>query len=204
MEQLADVIKIFIEKHLMPSIISIAGTIATYLFFPQDNWIVVKLGTTMFILLFFCSYFLLVQLLIIAVRSFNRFMVHRIYEMRENKEEEQKAIQQINKFFDRLSPQDKNILLTFVKNGNKIMLTYQHYYGGFDSFLENYNLVNVSDYIGNIHTLDKEHYWILPELEEMLISQTEPVIGLKQYRIKNEFFKDLVWVYKSNGKLGNF
>ena len=113
MEQLADVIKIFIEKHLMPSIISIAGTIATYLFFPQDNWIVVKLGTTMFILLFFCSYFLLVQLLIIAVRSFNRFMVHRIYEMRENKEEEQKAIQQINEFFDRLSPQDKNILLTF-------------------------------------------------------------------------------------------
>ena len=62
----------------------------------------------------------------------------------------------------------------------------------------------MSDYIGNIHTLDKEHYWILPELEEMLISQTEPVIGLKQYRIKNEFFKDLVWVYKSNGKLGNF
>ena len=53
MEQLSDVIKLFIEKHLMPSIISIAGTIATYLFFPQDNWIVVKLGTTMFILLFF-------------------------------------------------------------------------------------------------------------------------------------------------------
>lgn len=204
MEQLADVIKIFIEKHLIPSIISVAGAIATYLLFPQDNWIILKLGTTMFILLFFCSYFLLVQLLIIAVRSLKRFIVQKCYELREDKEEEQKAIQEINEFFDRLSPQDKDILLTFVKNGNKILLTYEHYYSGFYNFLQNYNIVNVSDYIGDIHTLDKEHYWILTDLEQMLISQTQPVIGLKQYRIKSEFFKELMWVYKSNGKLGNF
>ena len=44
-EALGNSIKAFIEKDLVPSIISLAAGIITVLILPEDNWMVEKVGT---------------------------------------------------------------------------------------------------------------------------------------------------------------
>lgn len=204
MEKFVEVIKIFMEKHLIPSVISIAGAIVTYLFFPQDNWIILKLGTTLFIILFFSSYFLLIQLLVYTIDFFKDLIEDINYKIIEKTEEKNSIIQEINDFYDSLSSQDKEILSTFVKNSNKTLISFDQYFYSSSKLLRRKSLINVTDYTEDIKIFDQERYWILPDLEQMIKSHTNPEMGLKQYRIKDDYFQVFKWVYKSNGKLGNF
>lgn len=200
MEKFVEVIKVFLEKHLISSVISITGAIVTYLFFPQDNWIILKLGTPLFILLLFSCYFLLVKLLV-CVKS---LIEDTYYKIKDKEEKKYYAIQKINNFYDNLSSQDKKILLTFVKNRNKTLVSFDQLIHYDSKLLKRKDLIDVTDYTEDIKTLDQKCYWISPLLEKQIQSQTYPEIGLKQYRIKDDFFQELEWVYKSKGKLGNF
>ena len=51
MDKIAEVLKIFIEKHMMPSSISIAGAIAALLLIPEENTSLLRIGNTLFIVL---------------------------------------------------------------------------------------------------------------------------------------------------------
>ena len=110
MDKFADVIKIFIEKHLIPSVISIAGAIITLLMLPEDNWVVVKIGKMSVGILAFCICFLIIQFVAIiingikkAISNVNEFN----YRMKQNEIENREAINQINDFVDQLTPEDK-------------------------------------------------------------------------------------------------
>ncbi len=204
MEKFVEVIKIIMEKHLISSVISIAGAIVTYLLFPQDNWIILKLGTPLFILLLFSCYFLLVKLLVYTVHCVKSLIEDTYYKIKDKEEDKYNTIQKINDFYDSLPPQDKKILLTFVKNRNKTLVSFDQLIHCDSKLLKRKDLIDVTDYTEEIKTLDQKCYWISPVLEKQIQSQTYPEIGLKQYRIKDDFFQELEWVYKSKGKLGNF
>lgn len=206
MERLADILKVFIEKHLISSLISITGAIATYLLVPHENWILAKLGTGLFICLAFCICFLIIEIvkkLVYAVLKVSTNLQENSYRNKQIEIKNKKAIQEINEFVDRLSPQDKDILITFIVNGNQILIAFDCI-SNFDCLLQNTNIVNSSVYVGDILNADRSRYWITSDLEQLLKSGMHPAAGLKQYKIKDALFHDFQLVYKTTGKLGSF
>ena len=208
MDKFADVIKIFIEKHLIPSVISIAGAIITLLMLPEDNWVVVKIGKMSVGILAFCICFLIIQFVAIiingikkAISNVNEFN----YRMKQNEIENREAINQINDFVDQLTPEDKEILITFIKNGNKTLIAYDRMgFGSLNSLLDNTNIMNITIYNGDISDIDTARYWITSDLKQTLSQGMKLVGGFKQYKIKDSYFHDFELVYKTTGKLGNF
>lgn len=208
MDKFADVIKIFIEKHLIPSVISIAGAIITLLMLPEDNWVVVKIGKMSVGILAFCICFLIIQFVAIIINGIKKALsnINEFnYRMKQDEMENRETINQINEFVDQLTPEDKNILISFMKNGNKILIAFERMgFGGFNSLLDNTNIMNIAIYNGDISDIDTTRYWITSDLAQTLSQGMRPVGGLKQYKIKEEAFHDLELVYKTTGKLGNF
>lgn len=206
MKKFADVLKIFIEKHLIPSVISIAGAIIILLVLPTDNWVVIKIGNLSAGILAFCICFLTIQFIIKIVNAIKKALSNLNefnYRMKQNELEKQEIINQINEFVDRLTPEDKNLLISFIKNGNKILIAFERMEFG-NSLLDNTHIMNIAIYNGDISNLDTAHYWITSDIEQVLSQGIKPEAGLKQYRIKDAFFQDLKFAYKATDKLGNF
>lgn len=206
MEKIAELLKIFLEKHLIPALISVAGAMIIILFLPADNWMITKLGNTLFVILAFCCIFLVVQILIRVgnqIKLLNERNSENRYYEKQRIQSNQEAIQTINDFVDELSPNDKKLLLTFVMNDNKILVANEAYHS-FDSLLENTNVMNRSRFAGDIKHIDENIYWMEHSLKEIYSQGMLPVQGLWQYKIKDSLFHDLKLVYKQHGKLGNF
>jgi len=206
MEKIAELLKIFLEKHLIPALISVAGAMIIILFLPADNWMITKLGNTLFVILAFCCIFLVVQILIRVgnqIKLLNERNSENRYYEKQRIQSNQEAIQTINDFVDELSPNDKKLLLTFVMNDNKILVANEAYHS-FDSLLENTNVMNRSRFAGDIKHIDENIYWMEHSLKEIYSQGMLPVQGLWQYKIKDSLFHDLKLVYKQQGKLGNF
>lgn len=206
MEKFAEVLKIFIEKQLLPSVISLAGAITTILFIPDDSWMLLKLGNILFGILVFCVYFLCIQIWLSIVHAIKRAWENASennYRTNQRKKENQEAIMRIHEFVDGLTSEDKKLLVTFVKNGNKILIALDR--ASYDySLLNDTNIMNVSEYSGRIHNIDSQHYWMAAEVEDIFNRGGRPVSGLRQYKLKSEVFHDFELVYKTEGKLGNF
>lgn len=207
MGNLTEVLKVFIDKHLIPTIISVILAIGTLLIMPINHWIILKIGKNFFIVLAFCVYFLIVQFLVKIKSGINKVVLNiknKNYTNKHYEEENRKVINSINEYVDSLIPQDKEILITFIKNNNKILIASERM-GVFNhnDLLSNSEIINVSTYLGGISNIDKTNYWVSPDLEEIINMGMKP-LGLKQYKIKDNLFSILQYVYKSTGKLGNF
>ena len=208
MQNFSDLLKIFIEKHLIPTMVSVVSVILTLLLLPEENWIINKIGKSLFITLIFCVYFLVIQLIVKIIKAIEE-LISKIsennYYNKQKEKENNEAIQKINEFIDQLSPEDKKILISFVKNGNKILIDYERIrLNSYNSLLGNSNIINVSTYVGDVSKIDRSVYWTTPELEQNVNSGMIPLAGLKQYKIKDLVFNDLEFIYKTTGKLGNF
>ena len=97
-EALGNSIKAFIEKDLVPSIISLAAGIITVLILPEDNWMVEKVGTVWIGVLAFALCFLLVKLLVVIAKFVKKRAIKRAnkqYDLKRDKEEEKEAIEKL-------------------------------------------------------------------------------------------------------------
>lgn len=208
MDKIADVIRIFIEKHLIPSVISITVAIIALLLMPEDNWIIVKIGKMLVFILAFCITFLIIQILILLINAIKNIIRKRneLYHRKKlNKAEKKEAIDQINEFVDQLTPDDKKILITFIRNGNKTLIALDRVRSdSFNVLLYNTKIMNIASYYNDIPVIDTTRYWMTSDLEQMLNQGMRPIGEFKQYRIKDNVFHDLELVYKTTGKLGNF
>ncbi len=208
MEKIAELFKILIEKHLIPALISVVGAIIALLLVPGDYWMITKLGNTLFVILAFCCNFLVVQIVITIgkqIKALNIKISENRYYNKQRLQSNQVAIQTINDFVDRLSPDDKKLLLAFVINDNKILVAIEAYRSfEIESLLENTNVMNRSRFVGDIEHIDENIYWVEPSLKEIYSQGMRPFQGLWQYKIKDSLFHDLKLLYKQQGKLGNF
>lgn len=113
--------KEFAEKHLVPSVISIAGAIAVFLFLPSDYWMIVKIGSVLFFILVFCIIFLAVKLLVLC---YQKLCKHRSgnerkkYYSQSALKSEKKDMEELWTAVDKLSPDDRQLLKKFLDSGN--------------------------------------------------------------------------------------
>ena len=115
-------LKIFFEKHLIPSVISIVSAIVAVLVLPTEYWMIEKIGKIWFLILVSGVVFLLVQLLIIISKAI-RHLCYKVDLERQCREidikKSQEAIEKWLSFVDKLSPDDRAQLIKFLENGNE-------------------------------------------------------------------------------------
>lgn len=210
MERISECLKILIEKHLIPTIISILVALIAVLFIPDENWMIVRLGKYGVGTLFFCGCFLLVELMIqVFLHSKDKIKHCKIKKQRiqEEKEMEEqnvnKKMKEINEFYDDLTSKDKDIVLTFVKNKNKILIAFDLYYLE-GNILDNKNIIYSSSFVVDDNNINKEKYWVFEDMPFEIGDGFQPPGGYKQYKLKDGVYNLFRLVYEYNGKLGNF
>lgn len=206
-EKAIDFIDRLISEHLYDVILAIISGILVLLFFPDDNWVILKLGKTTLFVLAFCVTFLLVGLgknVLNKIKMEINRIIATNYQNESQVKENNKAIEKFNEFVDSLDFRDKEILVSFVKNGNKTLVApEQRYFNGY-SLLGDRQIILATDFNGNIRSFDKTQYWITTDLGSDIQKGYYPAGQLKQYKLKIDFYMLIKSIYDETGKFGNF
>lgn len=127
MEDIAKVLKIFFEEHLIPAIIAIVLGLLTLSFLPSDFWVINKIGIEWFRVLLFGLFFLSVELCDHLRKTIPTNLSNKRYERKQKKEQEQEAIKSFQSILDHLTKYELELINDLVKNGNKpVKREYMH------------------------------------------------------------------------------
>lgn len=113
--------KVFAEKHLIPSVISIVGAIVALVFIPSDYWIIVKIGKFLFFILVAGIAFLVVKFLtfcwqkIMSLKNGNDL---KQYYNQNAIKSEKKNIEELWTAVDKFAPDDRKLLQEFLESDN--------------------------------------------------------------------------------------
>ena len=69
MEKLADALKILLEKHLIPTVLSIVVAVIVYLNTPMDRWIIERISKAGYFLFVAGTLFLLIQFIVFLFKA---------------------------------------------------------------------------------------------------------------------------------------
>lgn len=136
LEAFGEAVKVFFEKHLIPTILSlILGTIVLLLT-PKDWWMLVELSKVWYWLFVCGCFFLFIQFILWVKDKWKKWRDNvyikkeeNEYQMREN----EATIRKLWDYIDELSPEDRKYLAYFLKNNNSAITVRQMYYFRFSS-----------------------------------------------------------------------
>lgn len=122
MERFTELIKIFLEKHLIPTVISFVMAAIIFAFTPEEFWLIDKFTKTGYVFFIAGVVFLLIQLTI-WVKNQRSDKNYQDYIRRSNEEyahkENMQIVESLWDFVDSLCDEDRNYLKTFLRSGNK-------------------------------------------------------------------------------------
>lgn len=135
----ADFLKLFLEKYFIFSVISIVLTTLTFLLFPSDFFLIQKLGDIRATVTIFCIWFLIEYFIFSTFEYFNKCISsfkNKKYLKQLELEREKEILEKIWTKVDSLSHRDYEILMKFIRNGNKPHLAREtsHYWYGDNLF----------------------------------------------------------------------
>lgn len=201
-EALGNSIKAFVEKDLIPSIGSLAAGIITVLLLPEDNWMIVKLGTAWMGVLAFALCFLIIKLIVVLAKAVKKRAVkhaNKQYDLKRDAEREKEAIMNLWEAVDALSPGDRQMLQLFLSNGNTAIEESGacfHDYGSL--FTSNWIVSTMVPF-----EFDNQ------DCQPVLNGNGIPVAhfvnqGKKLYKLKDDVFQLLKYSKEKYGKISNF
>ncbi|NCD09447.1 MAG: hypothetical protein EOL98_08485 [Negativicutes bacterium] len=118
MDAFSGAIKVFAEKHLIPSIVSlITGTIF-YLLTPDDFWVLTKLNKIWYFLLISGCIFVLIQVIVL---SFNKMQEIRygLYNRNRVSSMGKAALEKLWTTIDEFDQEDRKLLIQFIESENE-------------------------------------------------------------------------------------
>lgn len=200
-------LKVFAEKHLIPTIVSISGAIIAILYLPYDYWMIVKLGKILFLLLAFSMFFLVTKL-IVFVCSKIYSCVHRIkrkeYFERSNVGNEKKNMEALWTAVDKLCPNDRDLLKEFLDSNNSpITKSSSTRYSG-NSLLNSDWVVSTEEY-GE----DEEPAILSSNLKgKMILTNPDILSGCRtiivKYKLREDIYLILKYSKEKYGKISHF
>lgn len=113
--------KVFAEKHLIPSVISVTGAIIALIFIPSDYWMIVKIGKFLFFTVTACLIFLAVKFLVFCwqkIISFKNGNERKQYYNQSAVRNEKKDMEELWTAVDKFDPDDRKLLQDFLESGN--------------------------------------------------------------------------------------
>lgn len=205
MEKLFELLEVFFEKHLIPTIVAVAGAIYSIAVIPTDYWLVVRLGDTLLGAFMFCLYFSFIKLIIWIYKSILKKSFYSIkYKKFQNKimmKEYEQALDKLWTIIDDMSPQDREYLIQFIKSNNAPIKT-SGIYGGNCLFTSDFVIcskVKTENYSNRPVIVKNERQ---PMNNELLNKIHTPAIY--QYKLKENFYKLLKYSYENYGRISHF
>lgn len=200
-EALGNAIKIFIEKHLIPSIVSIAAGITTVLILPDDNWMIVKIGQVWVGILAFAICFLVIKLLVLLAHGIKALFIKKAnkeYDKKRNEEKEKEILEQLWSDVDALSPGDRKMLYVFIENENSPLEE--------DNGFHDYNSLFSSAWVVSTlvpYQMDNEEKPIGTNTYRVPITHFINQ-GKKQYKLTDDIYQLLKYSKEKYGKISHF
>ena len=176
-EAIGNAIKVFTEKHLIPTIIALVAAIGTLIALPEDYWMLAKVGRDMFFWFIAGSMFLLVQAVIALKKPLTLLRQKKSAIEKAKQEEEKAAAEGIEKFYsitENMSAQDRQTVISFIKNNNAPIVEY--------------NLSAVNRYL----------YWT------SLVIHIQRADGSHWVKLNNDFYQMAKNIYEAYGSITRF
>lgn len=197
-EALANAFKVFAEKHLIPTVISVAAAIGIVLALPDNYWMVEKIGQAWVGILSFCIVFIAIQLVLLilkGIKKAERESNNRSFLEGHREEEEKKVLNEVRRRVDGMSPDERDLLNRFLDSDNS-------------PYIENANVFRSSGHLLNSN-------WVVSsavKAESETIVNTgkgipvSHIIGQekKQYKLQDEVYKALKYLRDKYGRISNF
>lgn len=133
---IGEALKIFLEKHLIPTAISFVISIITLIKLPKDYWMIEKVGKTLFFILVLLISFLAIELVVFLFQKIQekRFYSHqKNLNVIESAKEEKQSVEELLSFVDKLPPEDRKLIKYFIRTGNSPKILTGHMGGNPDS-----------------------------------------------------------------------
>lgn len=147
-EPLGEAIKVFFEKHLIPTILSLIFGTVILLGTPENFWIIQKISKLGYYLFVSGIFFLIFK-----------FMVKRYEKYHDNKKKKQEEVRKLWEYVDGLRSDDIEVLKEFIANKNNPVITRNIFYCNYETLL-------CSDYIRKKEYYDDNGCYIKYVLEE--------------------------------------
>lgn len=207
METLCNILKVFLEQKLIPTVFSVVIAIIALLAVPEDFWMIEKVGRALFFILVAGSVFLVVQLLS-AIWKKVHSAIDANRESKIAKEQEQaEAMRRAEDWWyqvDRLNPEEKELVRVFLNNNNTPLESeYAPYFNG---ALSTYGwILTTQDYCSDEQQQKKaaENVHgnpILNEMEELY--PTRYIIT--KYKLREDVYQSLSALNALFGKISHF
>ena len=121
-EKLVESLNIFLEKHLVPTVISIVTAISAILFLPNEYWMIQKIGKHLFFFLVAGIVFLAVQLIIAIGKGISHLRYKSYISTEYHKHKNNEALENLDawlSYVDGLPPEDRQLIVKFIQTGNQ-------------------------------------------------------------------------------------
>ena len=203
MEKLSDVLKVFLEKYFIPTIISVPAAIIIVALFPDLLSIKSNTSLSIYIAMVFCIVFLVVLVIESAVKIIKRHCDQKKEKQALDIQQEEKRNKQIRSlwaYVDKLTPDDKRALFMFIHTNNEPIESSAEYAG--NSIFNDRNVMHVT-----IKEIRKEPFQSPTSafLENHIFIAREPIeVPVKMYKLADGFFALLKSSYEQYNQISNF
>lgn len=201
LEAWANIIKVFVEKHLKATVIAFAIACFAYVKLPADNEFIARLGDW-FIPACTAVSFVVVQVISMLFR-WGAASVRRQRSKKDLKqiqdEELHDSMEHLWSFVDLLSPEDRDNLRVFLATCNKPIRNGERYPNGL--FRSDY----VHSRVVPIEELDftTENVTMMDgTVKQMVLRPVES--SVKEYRLTDSFYRTLKYSHDNYGRISHF
>ncbi len=206
-EAIGQAIKVFVEKHLIPTVISVVVAIISFLVLPTDFWMITKIGKVPFALLVAGIVFLLIQFIIYCCNKIAKWLSNRKsskYYGQNAIEDERKTLDELWSAIDAFNPDDKKTIKEFLQSNNAPIekSSGARYFG---NSLFNSNWVVSTEEYGE----EKTVIHIPKELKGKAIPVNPSIFDggreiIVKYKLRDEIFNALKYSMDKYGKISHF
>ena len=159
-EAIGQAIKTFVDKHLIPTVISVVVALTSFLILPADFWMIERIGKVPFALLVAGIVFLIIQLLIFLFRKVHGWLSNKSaaeHRFQNDLKHEKEVLEKLWSDVDALSPDDRKALKGFIASGNvPIEKSSGSRYFGNSLFNSNW-IVSTEEYVEEAKTAKPVH-----------------------------------------------
>lgn len=201
-EKILDLLKVFLEKYLIPTVVAVVFSFITYYLTPANNKLLVKFTVGGYAVFLFCIWFLIIELVIWLVQKIQYHNYSKdIEEQSKQREAEEwkRNLEMLWTEVDQFSPNDYKLLLRFIKNRNEPYYSSDTYMG--------FSLLN-SEWVHKSESRPAKQVLIKPNRgsssKAILLPAYETIPGKYQYVLRDDIYQILKYSYENYGKISHF
>lgn len=195
-EKIVDILKEFLEGHLLPFLSSVVITGIVWFITPNDFRVLTKLEKDFYLIVVFCFSLLIIEVSIILIRKINR----KIYYLNEKKKHYDSITQENRNYLydllDSLSPEEFDLVEYLVNNNNQFITSHMDYVNNkynFDTWFDSRRYIVKEDEIVSIdpYNTDKKCSY-------------KKGSYVNQFKLREDIYKNLKYLKKKTGKISRF